>query len=222
MKPFMWVYAGLAAAVAGAAIWVAFSHYVDFEPAAMAATVSAVLTGIMVGCIVAATAKERVGTMTGLGAIAMTLAGVMGGRYVATRMEFNYHAAESGWAEVSDELIISYIADTIAQEHLGTGKSIDRPTERKLGETATESDYPAGIWAEAAAQWGSADNAWRAQYREYVEYEVRQMVTEDANAVSERVPFEELDYFNFIIVAIAALMAGCIGSGSGFELVYGD
>ena len=210
MKQFGWIFSGLIAAAVGAGIWAAISYYAHFELGWIAWII-----GGMVGIAVAATAQEHAGMMTGVGAAAIALAGILGGKYISIRMEVNSYVAEAGYAEVTDALVISWIADSIAQERMDAGETLEWPTEFELGEAIEESEYPVDIWAEASGQWESGDEAWRAQYREFVEYETEKNLAAFADEVSGDVLFENLDLFDLIFFLLAVITAWKIGSGDG-------
>ena len=212
MKSFGWFITGLLAAAVGAGIWAALAYFVHFELGWVAWGI-----GVLVGVTVAATAQERAGLMTGVGAAAIALAGIIGGKYIAIRVEVADIASESGWAEVTDELVISYIADEIAKARLDAGETIEWPTEFELGEASEEADYPTDIWAEASGRWESADDAWRTQYREFVEYTHKQSLAQFSSAVSEQALLDSFTIIDLVFFLLAVVSAWKIGSGSGGE-----
>lgn len=212
MKSFGWIITGLLAAAVGAGIWAALAYFVHFELGWLAWGI-----GVMVGVAVAATAQERAGVMTGVGAAAIALAGIIGGKYIAIRVEVADYVSESGWAEVTDEVVISYIADEIAKARIDAGESIEWPTEFGLGEAIEEADYPTDIWTEASGRWELADDAWRTQYREYVEYTYKRSLSQNSADASEQVLLESIDIIDLVFFLLAVVSAWKIGSGSGGE-----
>ncbi len=210
MKSSLWIIAGCVAAVIGAAIWAAVAYYAHFEIGWIAWII-----GAMVGGAVFATAGDQAGMMTGVGAAVIAIAGVVGGKYVSIRMELNQIGSDEGWAEVSDEFIISYIADEVALRRTEAGEELEWPGEGAGDEAFEEADYPTDVWAEALQQWTDADQAWRDQYRTYVEYQTKEHLAAFKNEVSELALIEGIGIFDIIFFLLAIVSAWKIGSGGG-------
>ena len=124
MKSYLWIIAGVIAAAVGAAVWAAIAYYAHFELAWIAW-----LIGIAVGGAVVATAGDNAGMATGVAAAAIAIAGILGGKYAAIRMDLGDFIAEAGIAEVTDDFVISYIVDDIVEERMAGGETIEWPTE---------------------------------------------------------------------------------------------
>jgi len=210
MKSYLWIIAGIVAAAVGAAVWAAIAYYAHFELAWIAW-----LIGIAVGGAVVATAGDNAGMATGIAAAAIAIAGILGGKYAAIRMDLGDFIAEAGITEVSDELVISYIADDIVRQRMDEGQTIEWPTEWELGEASEPEEYPADIWAEADDQWNRGDEAYRQQYRNYVEHTVKTNMAEFVNDVSEDALLANIDLFDMLFFLLAIVSAWKIGSGGG-------
>ena len=66
-------------------------------------------------------------------------------------------------------------------------------------------------------RWESADDAWRAQYREYVEYTTEQNIAQFSSAVSEQALLDSFTIIDLVFFLLAVVSAWKIGSGSGGE-----
>lgn len=213
MRSFLWIGAGLVAAAVGAAVWAAVAYYANFEIGWIAW-----LVGIGVGGAVFASAGQDAGMGTGIGAAAIAIAGILGGKYAAIRMDLSDFIVQEGLAEVSDELVVSYIADEIAQQWLDAGQEIAWPdAEWTLGDAYLPEHYPADLWAEAQDQWDRGGPEYQAQYRTYVEHERRQNLAAFADVASEQALLENIDLLDMVFFLLAVVSAWKIGSGTGGE-----
>ena len=152
---------------------------------------------------------------TGVAAAAIAIAGILGGKYAAIRMDLGDFIAEAGIAEVTDDFIISFIADDIVEERMAGGETIEWPTEWEFGEASEPEEYPADIWAEAEDQWNRGDEAYRQQYRTYVQHTVETNMAEFVNDVSEDALLANIDLFDMLFFLLAIISAWKIGSGGG-------
>lgn len=208
MKSFGWIFAGGIAAAVGAAVWAAIGYYAELELGWIAWII-----GGIVGAAVAATAKDRAGVATGVGAACIALAGILGGKYAAIRLMVEDAAQQAGVGEVTEELVISFVADTVVEERIEAGQEIDWPTEYGLGEATAEEEYPEDIWAEAVARWEVAGPEWQAQHREYVEHTVQANLAAFKGEFSSATLFEELNLIDAVFFFLAVFTAYGIGSG---------
>jgi phosphate/sulfate permease len=205
MRSVAWIVAGGIAAAIGAAIWAAIAYYGNVE----IGWIAWILGGI-VGAAVAAAARDQVGVATGVGAACIALGGVLGGKYAAIRLTLEDVVGE---VEITEELVISYVADTVAQERLDAGQEIEWPTELGLGEASTQEEYPADLWTDAVARWDNAGPDWQAQQREYVEYVTKENFAAMKDEVSSSALLENLDLLDMVFFLFAVLTAYGIGSG---------
>lgn len=77
---------------------------------------------------------------------------------------------------VTEELLISYVADDVVAEATGEGRSVDFPAGVDPGAAVDRSEYPPEIWAEAERRWASMAGAERAGLREEVSERARETI----------------------------------------------
>jgi hypothetical protein len=167
MKPLQ-IIAGVAAGVAGAAIWAAISYYANVEVAYIAWGI-----GILVGIAVAATGEN--GAVPGIAAVLITVVAILAGKAGAVEIALidaqkEFDSTVAGFtaenAEITNEDIQSMLARNLADQREAAGETLAWPN---APEDAAGADYfPADVWAaagrELAAKSPAEVDALRADY----------------------------------------------------------
>jgi len=166
MAIFKWLFGGLFGALVGIAIWSAIVYFTGYEFGLVAAFI-----GIFVGVGIAAAAGPNRGTGAALFAACMAFLSVLGGKAAVAWIYSQHHMDEMALApeEVTDEYLISCIADEILYQYEDAGYELDYPPGADLDYPDSEGDYPAEVWAEAESQWYAMDADGRRAYRDSVE-----------------------------------------------------
>ncbi len=140
------------AGLIGAVIWGLIAYYADMELGLLAWGI-----GAAVGVAMMAGAQEKAGMPTGMLALGIAAASILGGKLIMVEMIFS--EVDTEWdAEIarlkSDEpYAISWVADEVVLEFDSQGKDLNYPPGANLEEPQSSADYPADVWREAEKRW---------------------------------------------------------------------
>ncbi|MEM7781995.1 MAG: hypothetical protein AAF939_13155 [Planctomycetota bacterium] len=146
MKPTQ-IFAGGVAGVLGAVIWAAIAYYANVEIGYIALGI-----GFLVGVAVAATGKNS--ATAGVLAVVITCVSICAGKYAS--IELSIQKAANDFAAstdvISDEDLISGLADKIAEDREDAGEEIAWPevNDDSEVELPLSTYYPKDLWAEAS------------------------------------------------------------------------
>ena len=191
---------GLAAGLAGAALWAAIAWYANLEIGWLA-------WGIGAAVGLACAAGARVGTepedgrpatgpILGFIAVAITLLSICGGKYALVEAqvqqmltEFRASTDEQLAAGFPDEMLVSYLADEAAASEHGDDwrERYDWPEGIDPTTAATESEYPAELWSPAQERWDAMSGDDRAAFKAQTESDYRDRATAFANDYAQQV-----------------------------------
>lgn len=197
---------------AGAAIWAAVGFYTGYEVGWIAWGVG-VLTGLgaMVGANILGGGPS---TATGVLAAVIALVAVGVGKLTVIEMHYQNDGDLALASEFTDEIMMSYVADQVAEHWEQEGYDIDWP---ELPDNQwyrwREEDFPPDLWAETLAYWEEQtpehQAAARKAFRERHEANVAAVEAEYASFSSENF----LSGFDAIWILLAIGSAFGLGQG---------
>ena len=175
--------------------------------------------GGLVGAAVRLASKPDVDPMTGkrlpenqaipgvLGAV-IAIVAVVAGKYAVIHVTL----PEAMNEELSDEILISYLADDIMYELAEAGEPVDWPEGVDPDYAYQESDYPTEVWQEADEQWNRMSQSERQSMRDLIlaSYE------ENMSEIGTEALLSNFGLFDLLWFALAGWTAFRIGS-SGAE-----
>ncbi|MFI4882510.1 MAG: hypothetical protein ACIAQU_08000 [Phycisphaerales bacterium JB064] len=159
------VIGALVGGAAGAAIWAAVGYYTGYEIGWIAWGVG-VLTGV--GTAIGANALGGgPGTGTGILAAVVALAAVLCGKLAVVELHYQNDADLALAQEFNHEVMMTYVADELAEQWEEDGIVIDWPDlPDNQWYRWREQDYPPDLWAEAQAWWDETPADHQAKVRE--------------------------------------------------------
>jgi hypothetical protein len=193
---------GLVAAAVGGGAWAAIGYATGYEIGWLAWGI-----GLLVGVGVHFGGKGKLGTHTGLLAGALAALAVAGGKYGVVYATLDRELGSA--PAVTDENVISFIADDVVAARLDAGEPVEWPAGVDPDEAWVESDYPPDVWAEAAAHWDSLDATGRDEWRAYANPSI------DTMALTNEIYTSTFNAFDLLWFALAIGSAFKIGAGSG-------
>lgn len=155
---------GIVGGVLGAGIWAGVTSVSGYEIGAIAWGV-----GVLVGIGVASAGTR--GTRAGVVAAVVAAVAVLGGKAGTAAVV----AMEMGTPQISDELLISYVADEVVLEFQEAGRPLDYPLTADYEMPDAEGDYPPDVWEMAEARWMAMRPDQRAAFRSDIQAGVDQM-----------------------------------------------
>lgn len=149
----------------GAAIWAAVGYFTGYEVGWIAWGVG-VLAGL--GAAVGSNvAGDGPSTGTGVLAAVVALAAVGAGKLAVVEIHYMNDADLALAQEFNNEILMTYVADQLAEQWEEDGIHIDWP---ELPDNQwyrwTEADYPPDLWAEAVVWWNETPAEEQVQIRE--------------------------------------------------------
>jgi hypothetical protein len=142
-------------ALLGALIWAAVAYFTNFEVGWIAWGV-----GVLAGLGAKLGADGQGGKELGVAAAGIALAGIALGKFAAVSIAVSGALSEG----VPEEVLISYVADAVAEESLAQGGELAWPV-RETEVPDRKEHYPAGIWSEAERRWGETPEEERQAFR---------------------------------------------------------
>ena len=166
---------GVVGGVVGASIWAGISYGTGYEIGWIAWGI-----GGLVGFGFAVGTRGSGGVHAGIGAVAVTVLSLLGGKYAAVELAIRDELGsksefiESAVADLAnDELMVSYLADDIIQLRVSRGEPVDWPPGVDPAEADEETEYPPEIWAEAQPKWDRMSGQERQASRDEVAERIR-------------------------------------------------
>lgn len=161
MNMLKWIIGGAFGGVIGAIIWALVVHSTGWEIGWIAIGV-----GALVGLGVRAAAKEDADVASGVTAIVVACAAIVGGKYLTVHLAVEKHVSSPVY---TDEYLTSCLADEIVAEREDAGEEVRWPEGADLENPIAEKDFPPQIWAMAHTRWEGMDAQGRAAYRAFCE-----------------------------------------------------
>lgn len=165
----MGIAAGLLAGLIGAAAWAAIAFYANLEIGYLAWGI-----GGLVGFAVASGAGKTGPALGGI-AVLITIASICGGKFAVVETEIQSSLAEvrADFEQqisegLSDEVLVSYLADDLVAQEKVAGNTIDWPEGVDPSEASEQADYPQAIWRNAQSNWDSMDDAAHSEFETQV------------------------------------------------------
>jgi uncharacterized tellurite resistance protein B-like protein len=163
----------------GAAVWAGVTYFFEYEIGWIAWGV-----GLLVGYAVAMGNRDRIRSPTAAGVVAVVITGlsIVAGKYAAVEllMPSDAEIVEMFTASFDDEeYVMSYVADEVVADYEAEGRVVEWPGGSAPGTAASQADYPADVWAEAATRWGALTDQQKAEFRAERESATRQNVEEN-------------------------------------------
>ncbi len=163
-NPIMWAVGGCIGGAIGAAIWIAVVVSLERQIGYVALGV-----GALTGLGVAAVARSRAGTFSGIMAAVIALVALGVGKYgvVSVIVDREVAAVNTQLAnkQFTDENAMSMIADELCKSEEAKGVKLVWPNGMSIDDAVGPADYPPGIWTKAAAQWNAATPTWQEEYK---------------------------------------------------------
>ena len=201
---------------AGAAIWAAVGYYTGYEIGWVAWGV-----GVLAG-LGAAVGSNLLGsgpdTGTGILAAVVALVAVLCGKLAVVEMHYLNDADLTLASEFTDEVLMSYVADQVAEQWEDDGIDIDWP---ELPEDQwfrwRQEDYPADLWATAVQWWDETPADHQAKVRQGYRREHEQNLDQFDAFYAEIQNEGMFSGFDFIWMILAVASAFGIGRGGADE-----
>lgn len=146
---------GLAAALVGSVAWILVAHYLNYELGLIAWGI-----GLLAGVGARYGAKEWMGKGPGAIAVVAALLAIVVGKVGGV-----VALVGAGPAITSDADAIPWVADAITVEREHRGEAVAWPPGMSRDVAWQEADYPADVWAEAAARWRAYSDEERERFR---------------------------------------------------------
>lgn len=151
----------------GALIWALISGFANFELGWIAWGI-----GFLVGVGSNIGSQNQGGLIHGALAVLVALVCLFAGKVGGAAISVNRYVAQNpAEFEVTQELVISYIADDVAEEMFEQGTELVWPEHMDdIDAVATSQvDYPPEVWTEAQRRWDGWDESQRQYYRDQAE-----------------------------------------------------
>lgn len=163
-----WLIAGGVAGAVGAVAWALLIYYANIQISLLAWGI-----GIVVGIAIRVAAEDDTGPKTGLGAVVLTLAAVVAGKYGGISMIVDREIAKAGVALESELSTLTYtdeeaLKDMVvkeANEATEAGKPMRWPVGKNLENAEALSDYPADIVAKVRGVWAGMSKDKREEHK---------------------------------------------------------
>lgn len=197
------VIGGLIAGIIGAAGWAALAYFAGVE--------SGIIAWIIGGMVGVGTAMgSRGGSVaSALLAVIITVLAICGGKYAAIHLSmdkaFNELRAEAG--PMSDELLISILADEIVETKAAAGEELDWPAGADREFPEAETDYPAEVWESSVEKWIALGADGQTKFREEREQESKQMFDAMKGGIAREgfiQSFSPIDIIFFLLAMVTA------------------
>lgn len=159
---------GVIGGMIGIALWGAIVHLTGYEIGIIAWAL-----GVLVGVAIAAAAGPERGTGAAVFAGFFAFVTILGGKGVVAWVQSQQMMAEGGIAadaDISEEFLVSCVADEIVLEYEWEGWSLDYPEGADADFPDSEGDYPAEVWAEAETRWLEMSPTEQAELRSMMEF----------------------------------------------------
>lgn len=192
----------------GAAIWAAVGYFTGYEVGWIAWGVG-VLAGLgaAVGSNVGGSGPS---TGTGVLAAVVALAAVGAGKLAVIEIHYQNDADLALAQEFTHEILMTYVADQLAEQWEDDGISIDWPElpDNQWGRWS-EGDYPADLWAESVSWWNETPPEEQGKIREAYR------AMHEANVSEAEQFYADLGSENFLTGFDAIWMLLAVGSAFG-------
>lgn len=208
---------GLAAGAAGAVAWAVVVYLTNYEVGWIAWGV-----GAFVGYAVAYgnADRHRSAPAAGTLAVAITVLSIVAGKYAAVQTLMpSDDEIVAMFAErfEEEEFVVSYVADEVVRELEAAGESVEWPDGVDPQNAASQSDYPAEVWAQAQVRWAGWTEDEQATFREgqRTEYtsRVRESLPELRASFSAGGFAGSFSPMDLIFFGLAMVTAWGVGSG---------
>ena len=210
------VVGALIGGAAGAAIWAAVGYYTGYEIGWIAWGVG-VLAGLgaAVGSNVLGSGPS---TGTGLLAAAVALVAVLCGKLAVVEIHYQNDADLQLAHEFNHEIMMSYVADELAEQWEADGIELDWP-ELPNNQWARwrEQDYPSDLWAEANQWWDDTPKDHQDKVREGYRKLHEESVQEVEQAYADYETEDLFSAFDAIWMLLAVGSAFGLGRGGADE-----
>lgn len=210
---------GMLGGAVGAALWALVTLITSYEVGWIAWAV-----GGLVGLGVARAYRGVEHSTKGAGALAVviTVLAIPAGKYATI---------EAGFPDddelvdllventLEEEYVVSFLADTVAEELTLGGDGVDWPPGVAPGTGSTRADYPRNVWAEAEARWAALSDQEKEGRREDATAATRANVTEQLPEIRAAIKagafFGSFGGMDLVFFALAMVTAYQMAGGTG-------
>ena len=214
---------GLVGGLVGAAIWVAIGYFTGYEVGWIAWGV-----GFLAGMGVRLVGTEQVGRYdrdlgrmvhekqraegpeAGIIAAIAAVLSVIIGKYAVVYLLLSSFTS----VDFSDqELLISYVADQVADEYVEKGRAVQWPAGVDPTDAYQKSDYPLDVWTEATNRWNAMSSEEQQEFQEMQELVFNTAVDSMGGEMRQAAFWESFSPLDLLWFGLAALTAFRVGSG---------
>lgn len=184
--------------VAGAWMLVAYSLHADFRG-------MAILAGLLIGAGTIKGARGDCGPLVGLTAALVALVAILGGRFGAISMIIDDDVKMLQSELVSEEVVLLFLAEDVADEWEKEGRDIDWPLGVRPESIESEYDCSPELWDATTGRWTQMTTREQEDYT----YEIDDLINEYL-VVNSGLAKEEMFADNFNIFFLATLVVGVV------------
>lgn len=190
-----WVVAGVVTGVVCAAVWAALIYVADIQLGILAWVI-----GGAVGLVIRVAAEQdaETGVKSGIAAVLITLLSICVGKYVGVTLIINREVDKMVAAERAGIQALTFddtdaqlhIADRLAVEAMGAGRTIVWPTGYDYESANEPEHYPKDLWRQAQVEWRGIPAADQTAMKETLLAEEKKSRSEDLDAAVAAVKSE--------------------------------
>ena len=193
----------------GAALWAGVGYFTGYEVGWIAWGV-----GVLAGLGAAAGARGSAGTATGLLAAVVALMAVGAGKLAVVELHIQNDQDFQLASEFTHEVLLTYVADQVAEQWEDDGVHIDWPPLPKNQMFRwREAEYPPDLWADTLACWDEHTPQQQAEVREGFRKLHEKNIREAEQFYAEYQSHGMFSPFDAIWIILAVASAFGIGRG---------
>lgn len=166
-------------------------------------------------------ARDNAGMLSGVAALFIAMAAIVGGKYLAVelafgKLDFEADLAKVSWRLAFDELFaITFVADAVIEEYAKAGKPLNFPDGANTQTPESEADFPKDAWADATQRWQAMSEEHKAAFRDQVTDRTRREVEAMTGDIKTAGFFESFSLFDILWFVLGGASAFKLGSGQG-------
>lgn len=204
-----WVVAGVIGGALGAWVWAAVTYWTHHEVGWIALGI-----GVLVGMAVRMAAGNIRGWAPGITAAIIAVLAIIGGKYVGTKMLFDWELLNlTNAVRVTDEDMALIQAINIIQERDVAGEPVSWPPGQSAATAKQLSDFPVDVATEARTRWASTPPGEHFNQKEARKAELRSRIRAGANDLRMAAFTQSFSLIYALFFLLAILSAFKIASG---------
>ncbi|MEM6798244.1 MAG: hypothetical protein AAF589_01900, partial [Planctomycetota bacterium] len=139
-------------------------------------------------------------------AVVITILSLLAGKYLAVEFSIQSALQEVDY-ELSDELMVSYLADDVVAAREAAGKPVKWPRGADGEGPDSQEDYPADIWRQAQTEWNGLTPDEQQERRDTAEENMRLFMDAFANQVRQQGFLESFSMFDLLFFGLGVFTA---------------